>query len=134
MAHNYPPSPIPASSVSSPNIGYSPKPPAADARFITRTPSPTPSEAELLNTKGLRGKIEWRKYLQWKYVRASVFNFCVGGSRTDVFLAYIIAGVIVISITILSLAFHDQIVEWLRPVGDKLKAYVEILIVLLCEC
>lgn len=79
---------------------------ASPPRYISRTPSPTPSETEILTKRGLGGIDfkNFRKYLSLKY------------------LAYWIIGIILVSITILTVAFHNQIVNWLRPIGDKIKA------------
>ena len=38
--------------------------PDVNVRYISRTPSPTPSEAETLSRKGV---IDWNKLMSWKY-------------------------------------------------------------------
>jgi hypothetical protein len=69
----YPPSP--------PQYTHSPNSPSSDSskqtdltygRLISRTPSPTPSEAKVLDTKGLYKRptlADLGKYLKWRYVR-----------------------------------------------------------------
>ncbi|KZV67037.1 hypothetical protein PENSPDRAFT_584497 [Peniophora sp. CONT] len=74
---------------------------------MTRTPSPTPSEVELLTSKGFMQRPKLRdlpKYLHRKYI-----------------VNWIIA-IALIAITVVSFALHDQIVDWLKPFGDKVKA------------
>ncbi|KAI0033041.1 hypothetical protein K488DRAFT_48531 [Vararia minispora EC-137] len=75
-------------------------------RTIARTPSPTPSEANLLNQKGLSGGFSLRnlrQYVQKKYI------------------PHIIIGVVLVAITVLTIAFHDQIINWLKPTGEKIR-------------
>jgi len=75
-------------------------------RLIARTPSPTPSEAELLRKKGMGG-IDWknfRKYFSKKYI----VNWIVIS--------------ILIAISVLLAVFQDKIVKAVEPFGQKLKS------------
>jgi len=67
------------------------KPPAVVARDILRTPSPTPSEVDLLN--GVRQKLSWQKRIR----------------------LYLILAVIIAVIALIE-AFHNQIINALEPV------------------
>ncbi|KAK0502325.1 hypothetical protein EDD18DRAFT_687351 [Armillaria luteobubalina] len=69
-------------------------------RYITRTPSPTPSEAKQLRTDGLLSGEDARNWRFW--------------FRKEWFWYYIALGVI-LTLTTLMLVFHNQIIDWLTP-------------------
>ncbi|KAL0581613.1 hypothetical protein V5O48_000429 [Marasmius crinis-equi] len=84
------------SSTSIPDNSYGRSPP-----LPLRTPSPTPSEREALETPSKAFNI--RKYLHMKYIW------------------YWVAAAVALVIFILITVFDDQIVEWLTPVSKWLK-------------
>ncbi|KLO10013.1 hypothetical protein SCHPADRAFT_943175 [Schizopora paradoxa] len=79
-----------------------PKPPSNGPRR-SRTPSPTRSEIDALNTKGIFS------------IKASMN----GKSKKDKIIIYAIMAVLAI-ITILFAIFHKQIIDWLQPTADKI--------------
>ncbi|KZV66237.1 hypothetical protein PENSPDRAFT_689185 [Peniophora sp. CONT] len=75
-------------------------------RFYARTPSPTPSENELIRRKGAGFGIDrenFRKYFTKEYI-----------------VRWIIA-IVVITLTILIIVFDDKIIDALEPTGEKIK-------------
>ncbi|PPQ67777.1 hypothetical protein CVT25_009080 [Psilocybe cyanescens] len=77
---------------------------AADPRQLSRTPSPTPSEAKELKT----GAIDWKTMSNPKYwIRRE-------------WLWYYVLLVVILVITALVTIYHKQIVNWLTPVTQWL--------------
>ncbi|KAJ7485175.1 hypothetical protein B0H11DRAFT_2018366 [Mycena galericulata] len=73
---------------------------ADDIRNISRTPSPTPSEAKALND----GFLSWKQLTNWRFwIRRE-------------WLTYYIVGTLILVLTALISIFHTQIVHWLTPV------------------
>ncbi|KLO06843.1 hypothetical protein SCHPADRAFT_945770 [Schizopora paradoxa] len=82
------------------------KPDSDAARFIGRTPSPTPSEAETLTRKGL---YDFKAMLNWRY-----------WVRKEWWLYYIIGIVLIVVIALISI-YDKQIVRWFQPTAEKIK-------------
>ncbi|KAI0346223.1 hypothetical protein BDW22DRAFT_1323747, partial [Trametopsis cervina] len=76
-------------------------------RYISRTPSPTPSEAEELKKTSL---VDWKAMASWKF-----------WLRREYIWYYVIAFIIGV-ITILFTVYHKQIVDWIHPSALKLKS------------
>lgn len=108
---------------SSPNTTYDPR-----MRLgMTRTPSPTPSEVEILNKKGFGSlprlrdipKYFHRKYIGTLHAQHLVIISLTGRLRLTVNWIVVI---FLLAVTIVSIALHNQIVSWLRPFGNEVKA------------
>ncbi|EIW58051.1 uncharacterized protein TRAVEDRAFT_72909 [Trametes versicolor FP-101664 SS1] len=96
--------------VYAPNVGgasYDKEPALADVRAVLRTPSPTPSEVQVLASKTkLLG--DWRRFLNWRrYANA----------RSMMIIAGLIAFHIII---ILAVVFKKDIIKFLQPMADWL--------------
>ncbi|KAK0501181.1 hypothetical protein EDD18DRAFT_1347265 [Armillaria luteobubalina] len=76
---------------------------------ITRTPSPTPSEAKQLNNNGLLGGEDGGNWRFW--------------IRREWLWYYVALGAIII-LTALLLIFHTQIVDWLAPFSRLLLEFI----------
>ncbi|KAK0187210.1 hypothetical protein F5146DRAFT_1063939 [Armillaria mellea] len=107
--HPYPPAPVQApytstnSSVTFVN-GDIPNNGNRLPRDISRTPSPTPSEAKELKT----GVFSWEVIGKWRFwIRRE-------------WLWYYVALVIILTLTALMTLYHKQIVDWLTPVSKWL--------------
>ncbi|KAK0414399.1 hypothetical protein EV421DRAFT_1728635, partial [Armillaria borealis] len=107
--HPYPPAPVQApytsanSSVTFVN-GDIPSNGNRLPRDVTRTPSPTPSEAKELKT----GVFSWEVMGKWRFwIRRE-------------WLWYYVALVIILVLTALMTLYHTQIVDWLTPVSKWL--------------
>ncbi|KAJ7280223.1 hypothetical protein C8J57DRAFT_1301983 [Mycena rebaudengoi] len=98
LAGSYPPNGAfnPASSSST----YVSRKGSDDKRNISRTPSPTPSEAKALS----EGLFTWKQVLNWRF-----------WFRRE-WLTYYIILVVILAITALVTIYHEQIVEFLTPV------------------
>ncbi|THH05917.1 hypothetical protein EW145_g4446 [Phellinidium pouzarii] len=75
-------------------------------RYVSRTPSPTPSEASALNRKGL---VDWQKMAKWKF-----------WFRREWIWYYVILTIIMIFVILISV-YDRQIVRWLEPDAQKVK-------------
>uniref|UniRef100_A0A8H7XRT8 Golgi apparatus membrane protein TVP38 n=1 Tax=Psilocybe cubensis TaxID=181762 RepID=A0A8H7XRT8_PSICU len=76
----------------------------ADSRQISRTPSPTPSEAKALQTG----------FLDWKTMRQPKYWF-----RREWLWYYILLAVTLVLVGLMTI-YHKQIVDWLTPVTQWL--------------
>lgn len=100
-------------------------------RRISRTPSPTPSEARELRNTGMAGLIDWRAMMrpkwwlrkEWISVYNDRFSCNMHGSHISL-LEYYIGAAIFGAISALITIFHTEIVHALRPYTDKLHEYV----------
>ncbi|KAL1738582.1 hypothetical protein HDZ31DRAFT_4945, partial [Schizophyllum fasciatum] len=82
--------------------------PRVDTRVdipIARTPSPTPSEERELNS----GVFDWKAISSWRY-----------WFRKEWAMRYIIFTVIIVMFALITI-YHDQIVDWMRPVAEYLR-------------
>ncbi|KZT22400.1 hypothetical protein NEOLEDRAFT_1071599 [Neolentinus lepideus HHB14362 ss-1] len=104
---NQPNYPYPPSQSVSPNNYTNDRPydgyKANIGRDLTRTPSPTPSEAEELSKQGA---FDWQKLSNWR--------FWIRREWLWYYVAVILITVLVGLITI----YHTQIVHWLKPAAD----------------
>ncbi|KAF5368035.1 hypothetical protein D9758_004486 [Tetrapyrgos nigripes] len=75
---------------------------STDSRAITRTPSPTPSEAEELQKKTSIGTIDWSKL------------------RDPRNWWYWVIGIIIVVLVILFVVYRDDIINWLEPAAHWL--------------
>lgn len=92
------------------------------SRQISRTPSPTPSEAKELRTTGA---FDWKSLRSPKFwIRREwlcAFPCLLGVSINTqhyILLGYYVAVVIILILTALMTLYHKQIVHWLRPAAD----------------
>ena len=90
---------------------------------ISRTPSPTPSEAAELARTGL---FEWKAMASWRFwLRREWFctsrPFLSKSYPTNFRLGYYVIGTILTVITTLTTIYHHQIVETLTPAGHWMK-------------
>ncbi|KLO10012.1 hypothetical protein SCHPADRAFT_943174 [Schizopora paradoxa] len=75
-------------------------------REITRTPSPTPSEAEALQRRGMihyRSLLKWRFWVRKKWIR------------------YYLVLAAITTVVVLLAVFHTRIALAVQPVGDKIR-------------
>ncbi|KAI5117038.1 hypothetical protein M0805_004745 [Coniferiporia weirii] len=75
-------------------------------RYVSRTPSPTPSETALLSRKGF---IDWEKVKNWRF-----------WIRREWIWYYIILTIVLIIVILISV-YDRQIVNWLEPTAQKIK-------------
>ena len=96
-------------------------------RQISRTPSPTPSEAAELQKKGI---FDWKAMKNWRYwfrkewfcafavtllplwFLLKYFTFTTG---------YYVIGIILVVLFTLMTIYHEQIIDWLKPRTDWMR-------------
>lgn len=87
-----------------------------DVRNISRTPSPTPSEAKALSD----GFLTWKQISNWRFwIRRewlSATTSLYPRSIINALIAYYIVLTVILTLTTLISVYHHQIVVWLTPV------------------
>lgn len=98
-------------------------------RYISRTPSPTPSEDAALNRKGI---IDWKAVTHWRYwirrewICAYLLTIlCYFAELTSITsIGYYVILAIILVIVILITVYDKQIVHALQPTAEKIREYV----------
>ena len=93
---------------------------------VSRTPSPTPSEAAELARDGV---IDWKTMTNWRFwfrrewlCALNRLSFSVSQLRIPFpSSGYYVLGIVVSIVTLLLTVFHHQIVDKLTPVAHKIK-------------
>ncbi|EIW58061.1 uncharacterized protein TRAVEDRAFT_72912 [Trametes versicolor FP-101664 SS1] len=80
-----------------------------DARYLTRTPSPTPSEAEVLSPQKKK-----RRGFLLALLNPETF-------KDPKELIRLVITVVIIAIVVLFIVYQQKIVEWLRPFADWMR-------------